>query len=215
MAKDYQFTWDTFSRYEKIWPSVFDRIKWDPQRKCQIVEIGSFEGRATVWILDHLIQNPDSKVYCIDPFTVTGRKEKAVAGGGEDAWRQVFQRFQLNIALTGKADQVELIREQSSVALSSLVGAAYGQVDFVYVDGSHRAPDVLSDLIFSYHLLKNGGLMICDDYIWTLETTRQEIDILSNPKIAIDAFSTIFRRSLLPIIDLPLYQMAFIKMVGD
>ena len=56
--------------------------------------------------------------------------------------------------------------------------------------------------------------MICDDYLWTLEA-RTEIDLLSNPKIAIDAFFTIFRRSLIPIADLPLYQMAFIKQGGD
>lgn len=215
MEKRYQFTWDTFSRYEKVWPSIFNLIKWDPQRKCQIVEIGSFEGRATVWILDNLIQNQDSKVYCIDPFMATGRKEKEVVRQMQLDWGQIFQRFQSNISLTGKAGQVELMREQSSVALSSLIGAAYGQVDFVYVDGSHRAPDALSDLIFSYHLLKDGGLMICDDYIWTLEPSAPDIDILSNPKISIDAFFTIFRRSLLPIVDLPLYQMAFIKKVGD
>ena len=116
------------------------------------MEIGSFEGRATVWILDNLIQNQDSKVYCIDPFTATGRKEREVVRQMQLDWGQIFQRFQSNISLTGKAGQVELIREQSSMALSSLIGTAYGQVDFVYVDGSHRAPDALSDLIFSYHL---------------------------------------------------------------
>ena len=214
MEKNYQFTWDTFSRYEKVWPLIFNLIKWDPQRKCQIVEIGSFEGRATVWILDNLIQNQDSKVYCIDPFMATGRKEKEVVRQMQLDWGQIFQRFQSNISLTGKAGQVELIQAQSSVALSSLIGAAYGQVDFVYVDGSHRAPDALSDLIFSYHLLRDGGLMICDDYTWTLES-RTEIDTLSNPKIAIDAFSTIFRRSLVLIAGLPLFQMAFIKQADE
>ena len=214
MDNHYQFTWDTFSRCEKTWPTIFNLIKWDPKRKCQIVEIGSFEGRATVWILDNLIQNQDSKVYCIDPFTATGRKEKEVVRQMQLDWGQIFQRFQSNISLTGKAGQVELIREQSSVALSSLIGAAYGQVDFVYLDGSHPAPDALSDLIFSYHLLRDGGLMICDDYSWTLEV-RTEIDTLSNPKIAIDAFSTIFRRSLVLITDLPLYQMAFIKQTDE
>ena len=56
--------------------------------------------------------------------------------------------------------------------------------------------------------------MICDDYVWTLEP-RSEIDTLSNPKIAIDAFSTIFRRSLVLITNLPLYQVAIIKQTDE
>lgn len=215
MNKNYQFAADMFSRNEQSWPMIFDLIKWDPRKKCQIVEIGSLEGRSTVWILDNLIHHPDSKIYCIDPFTATGRKEKVMAREMGFDWDQIYQRFQANIGLTGKAGQVTLMREQSSTALSSLIAVVRGQVDFVYVDGSHRAPDVLSDLVFSYHLLKDGGLMICDDYIWTLETDSSEVDILSNPKISVDAFSTIFRRSLLPIVGLPLYQMAFIKKGDD
>jgi len=214
MDSKYQFTADMFTRCEQTWPNIFNLIKWDPRKKCQIVEIGSFEGRATVWILDNLIQHSDSKVYCIDPFIATGRKEKEVVRQMQLDWGQIFQRFQANITLTGKAGQVELLQKPSSVALSSLLAVEAGQVDFVYVDGSHRAPDALSDMIFSYHLLRNGGLMICDDYTWTLEA-RTEIDTLSNPKIAIDAFSTIFRRSLVLIADLPLYQMAFIKMAEE
>lgn len=214
MGKNYQFTADTFTHCEQTWPNIFNLIKWDPQRKCQIVEIGSFEGRATVWILDNLIQNPDSKLYCIDPFKVTGRKEQELNPATVEDWNLILQRFQTNIALTGKAGQVELLQKPSSVALSSLLAVEAGQVDFVYVDGSHRAPDALSDLIFSYHLLRDGGLMICDDYVWTLEP-KAEIDTLNNPKIAIDAFSTIFRRSLVLITNLPLYQMAFIKQTGE
>lgn len=214
MNRQYQFTTDTFTHCEQTWPNIFDLIKWDPHRKCRVVEIGSFEGRATVWILEHLIQNPDSKVWCIDPFKATGRKEQELCQATVEDWNMILQRFKSNIALTGKAGQVELLQKPSSVALSSLLATEAGQVDFIYVDGSHRAPDVLSDLIFSYHLLRSGGLMICDDYVWTLEPGT-EVDTLNNPKIAIDAFSTIFRRSLVLITNLPLYQMAFIKQADE
>lgn len=36
--------------------------------------------------------------------------------------------------------------------------------DFIYVDGSHRSPDVIYDAILSFGLLKKGGIMIFDDY---------------------------------------------------
>jgi predicted O-methyltransferase YrrM len=211
MDRKYQFTVDTFSRCEKTWPAIFNLIKWDPERDCRVVEIGSYEGRATVWILENLIRHPQSKVYCIDPFMPTGRKDKEVCRKVNIDWDQVRQRFQSNLALTGKAGQVELLRQPSAIALSSLLAVEFGRVDFVYVDGSHRAPDVLSDLIFSYHLLKDGGLMICDDYIWRLEARIPEIDVLHNPKISIDAFFNIFRRCLIPVLGLPINQMAFVK----
>jgi predicted O-methyltransferase YrrM len=215
MDKPYQFTWDTFSRCERTWPSIFKLVQWDPQRKCRIVEIGSFEGRATVWILENLVCNPESRVCCVDPFIATGRKEREVALRLGLDWEQIFRRFQRNVSLTGKANQVELLREPSAIALASLLPVAREQMDFIYVDGSHRAPDVLCDLVLSYHLLRDGGLIICDDYIWTLEQPGPDVDVLSNPKIAVDAFSTIFRRSLLPVVDLPLYQVAFIKKVSE
>ena len=36
----------------------------------------------------------------------------------------------------------------------------------IYVDGSHQAPDVLSDAVVGFKLLKNNGIMIFDDYGW-------------------------------------------------
>ena len=38
--------------------------------------------------------------------------------------------------------------------------------DLIYIDGSHESADVLSDSLFSYNLLKPGGVLIFDDYEW-------------------------------------------------
>lgn len=215
MDSDFQFTWDTTSQYETSWRSIFRAPRWSPQEQSTIVEIGCFEGRATVWMLQNLVQHPASTIYCVDPFAATGAKEKEVAAKLQLDWDKIFRRFQSNVGVTGKAGQVKLLKQPSSAALPSLLNVVAGQVDFVYVDGSHRAPDVLSDLVFSYHLLKEGGILICDDYSWTLEARRTDIDVLSNPKIAVDAFATIFRRTLAPLIELPLFQAAFVKKAGD
>jgi predicted O-methyltransferase YrrM len=212
MSAAFEFTWDTVSGHERSWQAIFRAVNWNPESAHNIVEIGSFEGRTTVWILENLVRHPGSRVFCVDPFMATGAKEKEVAARLQLDWSAILRRFQSNIAATGKAHQVTLLQQPSHAALPSLLREAAGQVDFVYVDGSHRAPDVLSDLVFSYHLLRDGGLLLCDDYGWTLEARRAEIDVLSNPKIAVDAFATIFRRSLVPLIDVPLYQAAFVKM---
>src|SRR5262249_47345915 len=59
--------------------------------------------------------------------------------------------------------------------------------DFVYVDGSHRSPDVLEDAVLAFRLIKSGGVMIFDDYEW--ETYRGTLD---NPRAGIDSFLEMF-----------------------
>ena len=39
-------------------------------------------------------------------------------------------------------------------------------LDFIYIDGDHRAPTVLSDAVQSFARLRHGGLMAFDDYYW-------------------------------------------------
>jgi len=38
--------------------------------------------------------------------------------------------------------------------------------DYISIDGSHEAADVLSDAVLSWPLLKTGGLICFDDYEW-------------------------------------------------
>ena len=86
-------------------------------------------------------------------------------------------------------------KARSVVALSRLIADDAGEFDLIYIDGSHQASDVLVDAILSFELLKLGGVMIFDDYIWK-EANLKAIDLLRSPKIAIDAFTTIFARKL-------------------
>jgi len=62
-----------------------------------------------------------------------------------------------------------------------------GQFDFIYIDGSHQAPDVLEDTLLAWRLLKKGGILIWDDYDWGEQYQERE-----KPKVAIDAFLYIF-----------------------
>jgi hypothetical protein len=61
----------------------------------------------------------------------------------------------------------------------------------VYIDGSHRAIDVAADASLSWPLLKTGGMIIFDDYLWELERPIQD-----RPQMAIDHFLTAFRSEL-------------------
>jgi predicted O-methyltransferase YrrM len=176
MSKDYQFSSNWFDQAAAHWPQLFRKIGWDPARASVIVEIGSYEGRSTCWMLDNLVRNAETRLYCIDTFE--GSIEHG-AGKGQD----LHARFVSNITLTGKAAQVQICVGRSDEMLVRLITQGV-RADFVYVDGSHQAADVLSDAVLAWKLLKPGGLLVFDDYLWPLYQDRP----LMNPKMAIDAF---------------------------
>ena len=202
-----QFTVDWFSRAIPAWKHLFPKVMPRPAR---ILEIGAFEGRSTCFMLEHILPaDLDGEIHCVD--TWEGGVEH-----GAIAMDAVFNRFRANVGATLNRfprHKVMLHRHRSSIALRNLHAKGFaGGFDFIYVDGSHQAADVLEDLVLAIPLLRRFGLMICDDYIWQRQPPGQE-DILDTPKLAIDAFTNIFRRRL-GFIDWPsTYQAAFLKTV--
>ena len=81
-----------------------------------------------------------------------------------------------------------------------------GHFDFIYIDGSHQAPEVLCDALLCFLLLKKNGVMVFDDYLWH-EELSYGLDPIRSPKIAIDAFTNIFCRKIRIVSRAPLYQL--------
>ena len=93
-----------------------------------------------------------------------------------------------------------------------IAGGMAGSVDFIYIDGSHQAADVLSDAVLAFKLLKVGGHLVFDDYIWS-ETLPYGQDPVRCPKPAIDAFTTLYCRRL-QILEAPLWQL-YVRKTAD
>ena len=159
----------------------------------RVIEIGSFEGRSATYLIEKCVLYGHVELFCIDSWQ----------GGVEhdpNVMTQVEARFDSNIAMavakTGGTAQVRKLKSLSNVAVAGLIATEpLGSFDLVYIDGSHQAPDVLSDAVLSFPLLKVGGLMIFDDYLWTMEAPGKQ-DPLNMPKPAIDAFINLFQRKL-------------------
>lgn len=121
-------------------------------RVTKILEIGSFEGRSTCWFLDTY---PDATITCVDTFA--GSAEHADAGMDVS---DLYERFAENTKRFG--DRVVVRRGPSNEMLHGLDSA--GSFDVVYLDGSHEAEDVLSDMVMGVGLLRPGGVLLIDDY---------------------------------------------------
>ena len=149
------------------------------QSKQDFLEIGSFEGRASCWLLQNGL-DPDGRLLCIDTFQGSEEHASMNLDG-------LFMRFQQNIEEATQADQVvEFYRTTSYEGLARAISSEY-RYDFIYVDGSHTAPDVMTDACMAFGLLKKGGIMLFDDYLW-----GDVPGLLHRPKLAIDLFVTLF-----------------------
>ena len=176
-----------------------------------ILEIGAHEGRSTVWFVEHLLARATaSRIVTIDSWRAASFAGRAVDYSAAEAL------FDHNIALCRKkfpAVDIEKIRLRSAEALPMLLARGEaGRFDFVYVDGSHEAANVLSDLVLAFLLTRVGGLIACDDYLW--HASQGQIigaNPLHFPKIAIDAFALVYFDRLQPILVPSNYQFYFRK----
>lgn len=176
---EYQFTKDWFGWAPPVWEQLIPMLPHGVKR--QFLEIGSFEGRSMVWIAENMM-NPGDELICVD--TWEGGEEH----GAEDMG-VVEVKFDYNRELIHRTHDVFIgkIKNTSTEALATFFTDESGDFDFIYIDGSHIAKDVLTDACMAWPLLKPKGIMVFDDYMW-----GNPRDILHRPKPAIDAFTNIF-----------------------
>jgi SAM-dependent methyltransferase len=186
MPADYEFTNSWFAPQEPAWRELFGKIK--PRR---LLEIGCYEGRATTFMIEAASEYGDPDITCVDTWAgAVDLPLEAMAG--------VEGRFDQNtkIALSRCVNPVTFHKRKqpSLIALSEMVSNGE-QFDFIYIDGSHTAPDVLTDAVLAFQLLPIGGVIVFDDYTWRMEPPGRE-DPLNMPKFAIDTFVNMFQRKL-------------------
>ena len=139
---------------------------------------------------------------CIDPFA-----DRPVTAFAEDSIpedRTIENRFRANIAEVKGANQtVNVMVDLSFPALAQLI-VDKQQYDFIYVDGTHHADEVLADAVMCFGMLQSGGVMLFDDYLWEDDPRH-----LGRCKASIDAFVNMFYDRLK--LGLVNYQLAIVK----
>jgi len=188
---DYEFTTDWFSKHTVLWNAII--TKFQPHR---ILEIGSFEGRSTIHLVEKIRKqsNAPIEIVCIDTWQ----------GGAEHAgidFDSVEGRYDRNMKkLVDSTYDLSIWKKKrlSSVALAELLIENGAKFDFIYIDGSHLAADVFLDAALAFQLLRVGGVLIFDDYAYGDEDSKK--DAFNHPHIAIDAFIEVYgnKLSLIP-----------------
>lgn len=152
------FSTDWSSRAFSTWVEHLSHLTDKPLR---ILEIGSWEGRSTLFFLNFF---PHSIITCVDLFTLGN--ERAFDANTAEFWKRITK-----------------VPANSGTALSSM----RQKFDLIYVDGSHNRDDVMVDTLLSWRLLTVGGTMIWDDY--QIHLHMKELALPDQwPQPAIDTF---------------------------
>jgi predicted O-methyltransferase YrrM len=159
----------------RTWRTLLAKFHTTPPTEVHILEIGAYEGDATSWFLRNLCAHPLSTVTAIDTWEGSPEYQGA-------PFDRVERKFEENTSATGREGQVVKLKMRSYKGLQFLQSKP-NHFDVIFVDASHEAADVLSDSVMSFPLLKIGGVMIFDDYIWDKLVQEHY-----RPKVAIDGF---------------------------
>ena len=180
---EYEFTEDWFSENnpEKVVRQFDEFLSEFKDKPLMFLEIGSFEGMSTIWMLENILTNKESRLFCID------------------AWAEwtgdAFVRFVENINKTGLKDKVRIVKGDSSEELRIFPKEYF---DFIYVDGDHDERAVIKDAIGSFRVLKKGGIIAFDDYLLGIRYPNSPGSKAMNgsTKKAIDYFLDVFQDEL-------------------
>jgi predicted O-methyltransferase YrrM len=157
------------------WLSVFHDYKLHSKSKVDALEIGSWEGLSSLFILKTLA---NATLTCVD--TWEGADEhKALDASTKEVLDHIETAFDTN--LSSFKDRLIKYKGTSFSYFHNCTDR--NMFDLIYVDGSHRCDDVIIDSIKCFESLKVGGIMIFDDYFW-----KYYARAVDNPAAAINIF---------------------------
>lgn len=154
------FTVDWFSMRIPQWDKYRAELYNKPNKRC--LEIGSFEGRATIYIAENLCNGDSSYTDAIDTWN------GSIEHQNSHLITNLYDRFTHNTKSHIQSGKIIPHRGESIYVLSKFIQEVKEgkreKYDLIYVDASHEAKDVLVDASLSWNLLRVGGIMVFDDY---------------------------------------------------
>lgn len=160
------------------WVTHLEKFKGQP---IQMLEVGCYEGRSTLWFMEHILTDVMAKMTVVDTFE--GDEQQEDMG----VKRPNIDEFREN--LKDHYHKIYTIAGYSQQVLKRL----NKEYDIIYIDGSHYQTDVLQDAVLAFELLNSGGVMIFDDYAMQYQDRNNKYYC---PKIALDAFLAVYGNHL-------------------
>jgi hypothetical protein len=121
----------------------------------RFLQVGAFTGDASAWLVDNILTQKNSILEDVDTWAGSDEAEHETMD-----WSDVERTYDSRIAFRPNVIKYKM---DSREFLRSIEEPTF---DFIYIDGDHTAEGVLQDAVLSWRLLKPGGIMAFDDYLW-------------------------------------------------
>lgn len=176
MIEGLQFTQDYTSHHEAHWREWLGEFIGRP---CLGLEVGVFEARSSAWFLEEICTHRSARLVAIDPWA-----EKS-AGNRLQISRDPRHGYRF-----------EFWGSPAEWVLAARIADRKPAFDWIYLDGAKEAANVLAQSTLAWQVLRPGGVLIWDDYLWQWQEgsagPRPEIP----PGPAIDAFLSVYAPQL-------------------
>ena len=189
----YKFTEEWFDHMIPVWDEIFSQYKKEYNTDIEsVLEVGCYEGRATVWLCENVLTNPDKQYYydIVDTFGGSGNEsgmENAMSLLSKDK-SALENTFRHNISFFPN------VNFNINKGISQKILPTFDPVekyDFIYIDASHRADDTFVDAYYAHKMLKRGGILIFDDYTWK---DPKDLHQSNSPQMGVDIFLGMYHR---------------------
>jgi predicted O-methyltransferase YrrM len=148
--------------------------------KVRFLQLGAYTGDASVWMLENVLTNPDSRLYDVD--TWEGSDEEA---HHQMDWSDVELTYDAKI--NNNPDFVGKVFKEKMTTKEFFIQNK-NDFDFIYIDADHTAQGTLFDGLFAMDNLPVGSILAFDDYGW-----NEGSPLHLRPKPAIEAIVNCFR----------------------
>lgn len=127
--------------------------------KGDVIEIGSWQGRSSIFLARAVKESKNGKFYAIDHFGGNVGKEESYKVDGSLC--NLKDSFNRNISKFGLDNVVNLLDMINVEAAKEVKGSV---VRFLFIDGDHTREGVQKDIELFFPLLTKGSIVVFDDY---------------------------------------------------
>ncbi len=162
------------------YPNWFEGQKYNFEKHLQefkgkpnlkFLQLGAYTGDASEWLLTNILTDQSSTLLDVDTWEGSNEVEhKSI--NFSNVYEFYKKRMEPYTNMRSVRNNTEnFLRSNKTI------------YDFIYVDANHTADAVASDAEYSWELLKRGGILAFDDYMW-----GQDMKPELTPRPAIDNF---------------------------
>ncbi len=148
-----------------------------------VAEIGSWQGRSTIFLARAVRESKNGHFYAIDHFGGNvGKEEHYVVNGSLNGLRESFEE---NISRFKLSETVNLLNMSNVDAAEKL---KENTIRFLFIDGDHTKSGVKKDIELFFPRLAKGSIVVFDDYFDGFPGLIEAVDDIMNEY----SFSRIF-----------------------